>query len=786
MLSNILNMQRLRKYGFVLFVVLIGSQNCSPVKFSVDRANLAKAPGDPGAGDDDNNPGDGTNPNDPTGSNARMTINDGDTFTNNVAVRLQLGGRNLAEMYVTNTPDCSSGGSWEKFSATRTWILEQSNQKARVYAQFKTTEGAAVPCLNAAIIHDNVGPTVEITNGPKDFESDSTVRHEFRGEDAVSGIKIYECKTAASNWTPCNSPNDSTGLVDGSAQFLVRATDHAGNISNPDTDNWIVDLTAPTVRFTETPPIRSPHDSAIFRYVVEENGAGIDTTFCQFDTEGVEGPVQRDCLSPSVFNNLGVAGVEKNYRFTIWARDRAGNISRAATFAFTVYNVPLGDFQIIGVTGGSDTTIDAILGTVPNPTIHWTPSSNATLYTVTITNETGTVNVCPSINVGGSSISYAYSASNCRLADGSKYLAHVVSQNAIGGQRVAKPLLFRVDLSPPLIQITGPVQSNDDKDADFDFTITDPSGIEAATCIKSQTNGTQPPVQVNCKDRTDILYTNLPPGEHAFQIIARDQAGNEGMSRIVKWQVNEVVCDPFSNIDDKCVKGLKGNLWYLSEQQKLSPFGNVDRYINEGIKANVTIYMSQLFVPTKPWTSGFKTTDGTLIKNNAGQTLFEYFAMRFDTIVKLDPLVNPEGRYQFAILSDDGSLVEIKDTPTGPYRTFVNNDGTHPTKLGCNLTGIDLKTTSRIPMRVKYYQGPRNHIALTLMWRRITSTSGTAVNEPLCNYNTLDNYYFFGNIDMLPPSLTSYGYGALISRGWRPLGTKNFVVDETVIKMAAQ
>ncbi len=783
-MSNIFNSKRLRNLGFIAYVVLVGFQNCSPVRFSVDQTSLAKSPGtpgDPNGGD----PGDGSNPHDPTGSNAQMTINDGDTYTNDVAVRLQLGGKNLAEMYITNNAGCNSGGEWEKFGATRSWVLEQMNQSSHVYAQFKTVEGVAVPCISATIIHDNISPTVEITDGPPDLVNNPVAHHEFRGDDAVSGIKIFECKTAMTNWTPCNSPNELNGLADGSAQFLVRATDHAGNISVPASDNWVVDLTAPTVHFTETPPSRSRNDSAIFHYEVEENGSGLDTTFCQFDTENVEGPTQRDCLSPAVFNNLGALGAEKKYRFTIWARDRAGNISRPASYAFSVYNVPLGDFQIIGVTGGSDSTIDDILGTVSHPTVHWTPSSNAVSYTVAISDETGAVRVCPEVSTPASSTSYSYAATACRLNDGGRYLAHVVSQDAIGGRRVAKPFLFTVDLSPPTIQITGPIQSNDDKDAEFDFIIKDPSGIEAATCIKSQTNGTQPPIQANCKDRTDILYTNLPPGEHTFQIIARDRAGNEGMSQVIKWQVNEVVCDPFARIEEKCVKGLKGNLWYLSEQQRRAPFDKVDRYINEGIKAKVTIYMSQLFVPTTPWTRGFKTTDGTLIKNNEGQTLFEYFAMRFDTIVKLDPLMDPEGRYQFAILSDDGSLVEIKDSPTTAYRGFIDNDGTRPTKLGCNLPGIDLKTTSRIPMRIKYYQGPRNHIALTLLWRRLPNSS-TVLKEPLCNYETHNNHYFFGPIETQPPNLTGYAYGNLVGRGWKPLNAKNFIVDEAVLKMAAQ
>ncbi len=738
------------------FVLLLGFQNCSRVQFANSLSEKKNAGGLANA-------------------MTQMTINNGAKFTTAVGVKLQLEGTDLEQMYITNDSSCDDGGKWESFAPERAWTLNQTNKQAHVYAKFIAENGKPLACIEASIIHDNLNPKVDITEGPKAFSNNAEAQHSFHGEDSGSGIKGYECKTAtATSWVSCQSPFQQTGLGEGNSQFLVRSLDEAGNVSDPVSDSWLIDLTPPVIRLVETPPTLSNSSSTLFRFENEETGSGLETTFCTFDTEKVEGAIKTDCPSPSIFDDLGTPGATKNYRFTAWSKDKAGNISTPVSFAFVVNNVPAGDFRITGITGGKDSVVDNLLGTVPNPTVNWTMSAQATSYLVSIFDETGKVRICPESTTAD--LKYSYSTSACSLVDGNTYVASVISVNALGNNRVATPLLFRVDLSPPIIQITGPKLANDDKNATFDFTITDLSGVALANCLKTKT-GDQGTVTNSCLDKSTITYTNLPLGEHGFQIASRDKAGNEGMSPVMKWQVNEVVCDPFSQTNDQCVKGLKGNLYYLSEEQKKAPFKEVDRYINEGVKANITIYMSKLTIPTTPWTSGFETTQGTIVKNNAGETLFEFFAMRFDTVVKLDPAIDTEGVYQFAILSDDGTTVEIKNTLTGPYQSFIGNDGDHSTRLGCHLTGISLKKDSRVPMRIKYYQGPRVRIALTLLWRKIPAASANA-QEEFCDATKGDEFYYGAVSDTTPPDYVNHGYGKLVQRGWKPLAISNFIAAE--------
>lgn len=737
----------------LLFAALLAFQNCSKVRFYKLTPHSEQLL-----------------------STADFTINNGAPFTSDISVTVQIHSRQAAQMYITNVAGCASGGSWEPVKRERPWVLGQNNTRATVYAKFKTVYGTDLPCTDANIIHDDIAPEVGITEGPGAFDTTGNARHSFYAADDGSGVEHIECRTGTGQWTNCDSPSELRDLTEGPWQFLVRAVDRAGNISDPVDNSWLIDKTAPSIAFTEVPAPLSNKSTALFRFEAADGASGVAAIACQLDTENAAGSVQSNCSSPTIFADLGSPSTEVKYRFWVWAFDHAGNQSAKISYDFIVDRAASGAFEVSGVTGGGDTVVDNLLGTVPTPTVHWTPSAMAEVYRVSILDESGTQVICAEAMTSKASLNYSFSAQQCTLMDGKKYRARVVAEDGVGNIRTTPLFLFTVDLTPPSINITGPSLSNEDKDARFQFSINDPSGINAATCEKASIGINTNPQASDCKNKTELTYTNVTPGEHTFRIIASDNAGNTATSRTINWVVNKIVCDPFSNMEQLCRKGLKGNLWYLSEQQRLNPFTQVDRYINEGVKANVLIYMAQLFIPTKPWTTGFVATDGTVIKDNSGQTLFEYFALQFETLVKLDPSLDREGKYQFAILSDDGSVVEIKDTPAAPWRTFINNDGNHPTQLGCDLQGVTLNTASRVPMRIKYYQGPRRHIALTLLWRPFP-TDTAAVNDPLCGQPG-NNERFFGPVDTNPPNFQDFGYGELVKRGWKPLTPANFILDE--------
>ena len=218
-----------------------------------------------------------------------------------------------------------------------------------------------------------------------------------------------------------------------------------------------------------------------------------------------------NCSAREVFTDLS----DGAHKFEAQALDRAGNKSDLLSAQFTVDTTPSSDFQVIGVTGGTDTTKDALLGTTLTPTIHWSASTGAVEYAVSVLNTNGSV-ICAEKRAEGALRTFAFNPADCKLVDGSQYSVRAVAYDGSGLTREAPLFSFRVDASGPNITIAGPLGADPDR-AKFDFSITDPSGVQAATCTKTYKGV---PQTFNCKDINSYTFENLVSGEHTFAISA--------------------------------------------------------------------------------------------------------------------------------------------------------------------------------------------------------------------------------------------------------------------------
>lgn len=708
---------------------------------------------------------------------SRLEINGGAEYTNDAGVKLRIEAPAAGEMYITNDPSCEKGGNWETYRSDRSWTLSNLNTKSAVYARFKNARDSQyLGCINASIVHDNIAPKVSILTRPGAIAKAGVANYEYRATDNMSGIESYECRTGTSSWAKCNSLKTYSGLAEGTQETFVRAIDKAGNISDPLPDSFVVDLTAPTLVLTEKPAAFSTNSTAIFRFTADDSGVGVKSVTCTLRLGNQLISTLPNCQSPATLSDLGVSGSVVTYFFSAVAEDKAGNLSASVGYDFQVDRKPSSEFNILGITGPNDSKVDAVLANGLLPTVNWTASEGASTYKVAILNSNGTVK-CAEQSVNVPAVQLAM-ANSCVLTDGATYSANVMAIKEGNISRTAAPLIFKVDASGPVITIAGPTLTNDTKDAKFSFTISDPSGIESATCSRKTVGGAaSSTVTTNCTMLTELNYKDLSIGNYTFQITAKDKAGNSSTSNLVTWSVDQVVCDPFSpTADGSCVKGLQANLYYLSEAQRAAPFKNVDEFISKGIKANVLIYLANLFSPTRSFTKGFTTTEGVTLRTNEGETLMEYFALDITTFVKLDPTNETEGKYQFAILSDDGAVVEYQGKNETTWKSLINSDGDHSTRMGCDLVGIDFTTATRTKMRVKYYQGPRTQIALALLWRKMP-TKPELVKDVDCD--KAHTTYFFGDGNAAQPELVESGYGSLVKRGWKPLAPANFIVNET-------
>ena len=95
-------------------------------------------------------------------SGASILIDADNAYTTLGTVTLSLAATDPSaplQMYITNTPGCSSGGVWEAFASSKAWNLASTNSTATVYVKFRDGTLNETACLNDSIIQDNLAPS---------------------------------------------------------------------------------------------------------------------------------------------------------------------------------------------------------------------------------------------------------------------------------------------------------------------------------------------------------------------------------------------------------------------------------------------------------------------------------------------------------------------------------------------------------------------------------------------------------------------------------------------------
>jgi len=269
--------------------------------------------------------------------------------------------------------------------------------------------------------------------------------------------------------------------------------------------------------------------------------------------------------------------------------------------------------------------------------------------------------------------------------------------------------------------------------------------------------------------------------------VSNTYVGIQNLSRPTSVTSTNAVCDPFgtSQVSDQ-VSGLWGKVFYWDPwwdpvtqtactTARQGP-NYIQGYIDQGTMMDVELFLNQLNVPTRPFNQGFVTQDGTQLLTPKGDTLYEYFALQLETVLKLSYSDSP-GYYQFGILADDGAVLYIDEQNNGNFAKIVDDDGTHPTRMGCAPRAIYFDQNTRIPARINYYQGPRYHIASMLMWRKVDSATAS-LSEVQCGQEG-NSMYFDSTVT---PSKAQPAYLAMLSRGWHVLNPSNYLLPDGLDK----
>ena len=260
-----------------------------------------------------------------------ILINAGAPAAKSSAVTLTLAATGATQMYITNTPGCTSGGTYQAFAKSKSWTLAQSNSAATVYVKFKDAAGNQSACINDVITHDSVAPTFTVS-GPSQANANA--------KSTVTYTVIYTGASKAITLAPKDITVNATGL----AGFTAVASG--------------------TVK------------------VIPDVGVGCKPGPCSVAPD----PTKRFVVFSSFKNNgtLGIAIKEKS------ATDVAGNFAAAGTANSTTFNVDTG---IPAIVVGNPSIAEAKANSTVTYAITYRGVTNVTLSNSSVTRiKTGTAN----------------------------------------------------------------------------------------------------------------------------------------------------------------------------------------------------------------------------------------------------------------------------------------------------------------------------------------------------------------------------------------------------------
>jgi hypothetical protein len=168
---------------------------------------------------------------------------------------------------------------------------------------------------------------------------------------------------------------------------------------------------------------------------------------------------------------------------------------------------------------------------------------------------------------------------------------------------------------------------------------------------------------------------------------------------------------PTSPIKDLSRMGLIASIY-----EGKSNWNSLGRYFIEGFKHPEDLYFSNFNIPNRYFDNGFNFSDGEFLKTVKSEKLIEWFAILANGHIGL-PESEADGFYHIVTISDDGIEVSIDG------KVIISNTGTHAAVADCAGQLIEFKKGEAKKFQLKYFQGPRYHIALMTFIKKIEAPS---------------------------------------------------------------
>jgi hypothetical protein len=201
----------------------------------------------------------------------------------------------------------------------------------------KITLGVHAAALTAAnfTIAETTAPDTTITAYPFSLSTSASASFSFTGDDfGGSGVAGFDVQLDGGGFFAApSSPQNYTGLAEGSHTFQVRAVDADGNVdATPASFTWVIDTIAPETTITATPPLATNSRIASFSFTGDD-GAG--TGIAKFEAQ-IDGGTFMPVVAPLTYLGL----TDGQHTVLVRAIDAAGNVDATpATYTWTVDTV---------------------------------------------------------------------------------------------------------------------------------------------------------------------------------------------------------------------------------------------------------------------------------------------------------------------------------------------------------------------------------------------------------------------------------------------------------------
>ena len=220
------------------------------------------------------------------------------------------------------------------------------------------------------LFSDTTPPDTTIDSHPADPSSSGDASFTFSGTDDVTppAALAFECDLDGGGFGDCSSPQDYTGLGDGSHTFRVRAIDGQNNVDQtPASFSWTIDATAPTVTIDQATGQADPTGASPINFTVAFSEAVTGFTDADVSLDGTAGATTAVVTGGPTTYDVAVSGMSADGTVTASiaagaVTDGSGNVNAASTSTDNTVTYQFNVAPTANVTNGACPTGKPVTG----------------------------------------------------------------------------------------------------------------------------------------------------------------------------------------------------------------------------------------------------------------------------------------------------------------------------------------------------------------------------------------------------------------------------------------